>query len=133
MLPKPLLPTPLLFPPFHNSFPPPNFSAPPPPLRPRARRLASAGPQLLAEPVQRAAHLLLLQVERPHRLLLAAALGLCPAPNLPDDLEPERVPLQLALPTRSPPAAPPAVQRGNGRLAIQSDRPFLPQALNRLD
>jgi hypothetical protein len=98
-----------------------------------ARTHAPAGPQLLAEPVQRAAHLLLLQVERPHRLLLAAALGLYPTPNLTDDLERERVELQLAPPARPPPAAPSAVQRVDGRLAAQPDRPLLPETFNWLD
>jgi len=52
----------------------------------------------LAQQVQRAPRALLLQVELPHGGLLAGALGLRAASDLANGLEPERVPLQLALP-----------------------------------
>ena len=91
-----------------------------------------AGPEVLAEPVQRVSHLLLVVLKYPHRLLLAAPVHLCYTPDLLDNLKPERVPLQLCLPARPPAVTPFAVKRADGRLAIKANRPLVPQRLNRL-
>src|SRR5215472_786077 len=91
-----------------------------------------ARPEVLAEPVQRVSHHLLVVLKHLHRLLLAAPVLMCYTPNLLDNLEPERVPLQLRLPPCPPAVAPPAVERADGRLAIQADRPLAPERLNRL-
>lgn len=63
-----------------------------------------AGTEVLAEPVRRVSHLLLLVLEHLHRLLLAAPLRVRYTPDLRNNLEPERAPLQLRLPTRPPTA-----------------------------
>jgi hypothetical protein len=52
-----------------------------------------AGPELLTELIYGAPHLLLLQANLPHGGLLASPLGLRCPPNLPNDLQLERVPL----------------------------------------
>ena len=91
-----------------NPFPFPSQSLPSSP----------AGPEVLAEPVQRVSHLLLVVLKHLHHLLLAAPVHVCYTPNLLDHLKPERVPLQLCLPACPPAVAPSAVKRADGRLAI---------------
>jgi len=91
-----------------------------------------AGPKVLTEPIQRVSHLLVVVLKHLHCLLLTAPVHVCYTPNLLDNLKPERVLLQLCLPARPPAAAPSAVKRADGRLAIQADRPLAPERLNRL-
>jgi hypothetical protein len=52
-----------------------------------------ASPELLTELIYGAPHLLLLQADLPHGSLLTGPLGLRYPPDLPNDLQPERVPL----------------------------------------
>ncbi len=93
----------------------------------------AVAPQTLTQLVDRAASLLLLQVNHLHCGFLAYAPSLCNSINLFDHLQPQRIPLQFAWTVCTPPGSPSSIKLDDRWLATQADGPFTPKALYCLD
>jgi hypothetical protein len=91
------------------------------------------GPKPLAIQVQRAVRLPLFGTDKVHRRFLAYSPYPGDPPDLPDNFQPQRIPLYFSLTAGPPPAPPPAIQSRNRRPTPEADGPHGPHVPHDLE